>query len=1177
MDIKQNGHPSTQSGNHIKQQQHQTTTTIVRNNTANATVTTTTTTPQHKVTLRRRCRSEGLQMAPIPQKQLQLNGQISEISSPHSPKQQTNSQYLRNKIDSNPAAASYIVDQSFNLNNAIMMTNTTTSTTPSTISKQQQQQQKLLTVTNEQLPNSNNHMLKENMITNGYHHYHNHQDYPNDIEMYKKLRKYGLHVDQMKVHNHPHSHSHQNQRQYNPRNSIFDSNRRKLRARSDSEPQEIYTTASSSSLLSSSASSSTSSSSSLTTNNSNSHTFNERYRCTEEITSLKRTRDTISPSSNSIDNELTACLKESPPLKIFNKTNETIMENDMDEDDDVDTDTNTITEATVSGKFKGTGGGPRLKTTSKATTVVNGFRSSKINRKMNKIKSAPSTNSTLVRNNLNRRSLESPINSAASTSSTISESTNGTTEKQDFDEHSDCGGAVDDDDAELSGGEEEDDDLDDIDGENTGELDDSMTDSEDNYKTHLDALNAAKSPSSLTAKSKAPMNAVECCVNGGFATNAPLQASLFPHVPPYITFASHEEKGPPMPAQIQKILKWKLTIITPIIVRKILLNSGFRLLKKTNDWMGIWGKHMKSPCFKTLKPYQKFNHIPGSFQIGRKDRCWRNLQAQMAKHGKKEFGFMPRTYIIPQDLKILRQMWPRYSQRNCKWIIKPPAAARGTGIKVVNRWSQIPKRKPLIVQRYIERPFLINGSKFDLRLYCLVTSINPLRVYMHTDGLARFASVKYSEKSDTLNDRFMHLTNYSINKLSSNYNANEDATACKGHKWTVKSLWSYLQTQKVNTERLWGALRNLVLRTILAGEGPIHAMSKCNVGSKYNCYELFGIDVILDSELVPWLLEVNISPSLHSSSPLDLHVKGPLVTALLNTSLFQIPPKIPLAEQKEILKEQGLKSPLCYDKRIYATSLSKTERIKHTQFMQREVTREEYLNTILDDLTPDDVRCLIATEDELARCAPLERILPAPNSHKYLNFTENPRYYNRLLDAWETRYSKCRADGIEQLRQFCASKIHLDVAPPTFQRDSNDKLPNEKQQLSPQIHIQIQQTTNSQQQQQQQQNFPPAPPSTPVRQLEQQEISTFNNCTIENVQNSDPNTMTTQQQTIILDSMNQSQQQQQQQNEINLKMCKENLIPSTNEKIILSDSSALLLKQQECCEDTENAAIIIQQ
>lgn len=58
-----------------------------------------------------------------------------------------------------------------------------------------------------------------------------------------------------------------------------------------------------------------------------------------------------------------------------------------------------------------------------------------------------------------------------------------------------------------------------------------------------------------------------------------------------------------------------------------------------------------------------------------------------------------RTFVIPNDLNQLRKSWPKYAQRNVKWIIKPPASARGTGIRVVNRWAQIPKRKPLIVQK----------------------------------------------------------------------------------------------------------------------------------------------------------------------------------------------------------------------------------------------------------------------------------------------------------------------------------------------------------------------------------------------------------------------------------------------------------------------------------------------
>uniref|UniRef100_A0A182NF19 Tubulin polyglutamylase TTLL4 n=1 Tax=Anopheles dirus TaxID=7168 RepID=A0A182NF19_9DIPT len=674
-------------------------------------------------------------------------------------------------------------------------------------------------------------------------------------------------------------------------------------------------------------------------------------------------------------------------------------------------------------------------------------------------------------------------------------------------DQSDAGDDDDDLDDECNG---EDDDLDDeiaISGDEV--LDDSLTDSEDNYRSYLAAAyQKAKSHSGSPSPSLGKQTPVVTSIGsvvGGCAPEGPLAPSLFPYVPPYLTFATHDEKGPPMPPSIHKVLKWKLTLITPIVVRKVLLNSGFRLLKKTNDWVGIWGRHMKSTCFKTLRPYQKFNHLPGSFQIGRKDRVWRNLQTQMNRHGKKEFGFMPRTYIIPQDLKMLRQLWPRYNQRNCKWIIKPPASARGTGIKVVNRWSQIPKRKPLIVQRYIERPLLINGSKFDLRLYVLVTSMNPLRVYMHTDGLARFASVKYSEKSETLSDRYMHLTNYSINKLSNNYSQNEDADACQGHKWTIKSLWSYFAEQGINVDRLWSAMRNLVLRTVLAGEGSIHAMSKVNVGSKYNCYELFGIDVLLDSELVPWLLEVNISPSLHSASSLDLCVKGPLVKALLNTVMYQIPPRIPMAEQKEILKEQGLEGPLCFDKRIYTTGLSKTERLKHNQYIQKDMAREDYLNTILEELTPDDVRCLLLSEDELARSAPLERILPAPNSYRYIGFTEHPRYYNRLLDAWEHRYSHNRSEGIALLQSLCERKVHLQVPPSTLKKDCNNKPQTEStnsENGSQDSGIHTDQTSLSEMQSQEsssvyqsQESIDQLPEDTPRRKVEQVAAVTANGTT----------------------------------------------------------------------------------
>ena len=66
----------------------------------------------------------------------------------------------------------------------------------------------------------------------------------------------------------------------------------------------------------------------------------------------------------------------------------------------------------------------------------------------------------------------------------------------------------------------------------------------------------------------------------------------------------------------------------------------------------------------------QLNHFPGSFQIGRKDRLWRNLSKMRARFGKQEFSFFPRSFILPQDIRLLRRAWEDAGARQ-KWIIKP--------------------------------------------------------------------------------------------------------------------------------------------------------------------------------------------------------------------------------------------------------------------------------------------------------------------------------------------------------------------------------------------------------------------------------------------------------------------------------------------------------------------------
>jgi len=517
-------------------------------------------------------------------------------------------------------------------------------------------------------------------------------------------------------------------------------------------------------------------------------------------------------------------------------------------------------------------------------------------------------------------------------------------------------------------------------------------------------------------------------------TDSPaLKQSLFSHVPPTINFMLHNEMSAhQLDNDLRKHLKWKLSTITPAIVKRCASNSGFRLMRKNClDWSCTWGRHMKSPQFKEVKESQKINHFPGTFNIGRKDRLWKNYHKLMLKHGKSEFNFLPRTFCLPADTKLLRKVWERKGGRG-RWIVKPPALARGEGIKVINKWSQIPSARPLIVQRYVARPYLINETKFDLRLYLLVTSVNPLRLYLYDDGLVRFASNKYSNESSKVQDVFTHLTNYSINKKSSSYVNNEESEQEKGHKWTLKTLWRHFDASGIDHSAIWEKIKDLMIKTVVSAEGSLVSLHHNNVASRYSCFELFGFDILLDSKLKPWLLEVNISPSLHSSSTLDLDVKSPLATELFNMARYHIPNRLKLKEQTEVAAKMGYNNitQLCFDRRLYIKEISKAEKNKHELFLQQSNCSDSSLPPmgILDNLTPDDLRQLVVSEDELATSHRFTRIFPTQHTHKYFRFIEKPRYYNLLLSAWEQRYEGlAREAGRAVLEELCVTKHHLKV------------------------------------------------------------------------------------------------------------------------------------------------------
>ncbi|NWT96143.1 TTLL4 polyglutamylase, partial [Urocynchramus pylzowi] len=533
------------------------------------------------------------------------------------------------------------------------------------------------------------------------------------------------------------------------------------------------------------------------------------------------------------------------------------------------------------------------------------------------------------------------------------------------------------------------------------------------------------SSSSLTPASR---NCMECLAQPAEAQDKVLKpalvCSLFPNVPPTIYFSTRDETVEKLPWEQRKLLRWKMCRVTPNIVKQTIGRSHFRVSKKSSDWLGCWGHHMKSPGFKAIREHQKLNHFPGSFQIGRKDRLWRNLLKMQARCGKKEFNFFPQSFILPQDIKLLRKAWEEGASRQ-KWIVKPPASARGIGIQVIHKWSQLPKRRPLLVQRYLHKPYLIGGKKFDLRIYVYVTCYDPLRVYLFKDGLVRFASCKYSSSMESLSNKFMHLTNYSVNKKNTEYKSNSDETACQGHKWALKALWSYLTQKGVNSEAIWEKIKDIVIKTIIASEPYVNSLVKMYVRRPYCCHELFGFDIMLDENLKPWILEVNISPSLHSNSPLDVSIKGQMIRDLLNLAGFVLPSMDSVASRTQTRSGStySLGSALKEKSKPISEHL-RAEKMKRAYYLMQKIPDQDFYSSVLDILTPDDVRILVETEDEYSRRGQFERVFPSHISMRYLRFFEQPRYFNILVTQWELKYYLNRHKGLELLKNWCVKGYH---------------------------------------------------------------------------------------------------------------------------------------------------------
>ncbi|KAG7477259.1 hypothetical protein MATL_G00092250 [Megalops atlanticus] len=266
------------------------------------------------------------------------------------------------------------------------------------------------------------------------------------------------------------------------------------------------------------------------------------------------------------------------------------------------------------------------------------------------------------------------------------------------------------------------------------------------------------------------------------------------------------------------------------------------------------------------------NKFPGMIEMLRKINLSRAVRT-MQELFPDEYNFYPRSWILPEEFQLfstqIRLAKDSDSSLKPTFIVKPDGGSQGDGIYLIRDPSDLramagAHSKHAVVQEYIQKPLLIDKLKFDIRLYVLIRSLEPLEIYIAKEGLSRFCTEPYQEPSQkNLNQVFMHLTNYSLNVHSGNF-VHSDSTNT-GSKRTFSSILYRLASKGVDIKKVWSDIISLVIKTVIAlvPELKVYYQADIPPGKPGpTCFQILGFDILLMKNLKPVLLEVNANPSM---------------------------------------------------------------------------------------------------------------------------------------------------------------------------------------------------------------------------------------------------------------------------------------------------------------------------
>ncbi|XP_047028127.1 probable tubulin polyglutamylase ttll-15 [Helicoverpa zea] len=281
-------------------------------------------------------------------------------------------------------------------------------------------------------------------------------------------------------------------------------------------------------------------------------------------------------------------------------------------------------------------------------------------------------------------------------------------------------------------------------------------------------------------------------------------------------------------------------------VHLVLNRVGYEKSTNETPWNLLWA--FETPFnelnLRNLSSNQKLNHFPGTGFITSK--------VDLATSDSK---YIPKAFRLPKN----KNEFLKYAEQNKDaMFVQKYNTHRHVYLKNVSEIDMTSGKS--FVQEYVRNPFLVDGHRFDIGVYVVLKSVNPLRVYWYKgDVLFRYCSVKYHPFDPANLEKYVvgddYLPTWEVPSLAHTYTALGN---------TMKEAFDiYVRSMGKDPTVMWEEVQNAISEIFFMKEHHIIEALK-GFASSENLFQMMRFDFLVDENLKVHLLEANMSPNLSS-------------------------------------------------------------------------------------------------------------------------------------------------------------------------------------------------------------------------------------------------------------------------------------------------------------------------